>query len=380
MSLRVCFVVDSGTDVRLVEALAERTTLWILARRITTGREISQPTRLPFELEIGPAGHVAFALFVATRLVALRSRVDVVVVQGDGPTAASVNLVGRLLGRAVLMLVCSPVEAYYRCRRRVDSKRRFRHIEYYAIRFFSFVNARLGQGYVALSPYLASVIRAHGTTRPIDVIPVYGVDRRIFRPSSESKSAIRSRLRLPDDAPIVFFSSRVAPEKDAETVLRAVGLLAAAGRPVHLLHLSGGYHELVELAASLGVEKHVVASDAVAPFAALADYYLASDVCAQSSREEGLGFSPIEALACGIPVVATAVGGLNDTIREGETGWQVPLGDPEALARAVREILDSPAEAARRTACGAEQVDRLYERGVVFDALVNRLTHAASDH
>ncbi len=80
------------------------------------------------------------------------------------------NLLGRLSGRPVRMLVCSPVEAYYRCRQSPDSRRRFRWLEYSAIRAMARLNARIGQGYIALSPYLASVIRGSGTSRPIDVI------------------------------------------------------------------------------------------------------------------------------------------------------------------------------------------------------------------
>jgi glycosyltransferase involved in cell wall biosynthesis len=377
MKPRVLFVVDSGTDVRLADALAERTALRILARRQTAGREISQTTDRQIDVEVGPAGHAAFAMFAVRRLIALRTQVDVVVVQGYGPTAASVNIVGRLVRRTVLMLVCSPVEAYYRCRRIANSGRPFRQVEYFAIRFFSLVNAWLGQGYVVLSPYLASVVRGHGGTKPIDVIPVYGVDRNVFHPSTEDKAQIRRRLDLPVDGSIVFFSSRVAPEKDAETVLQAVQLLAQQGRPVHLLHLSGGFREFASLAARLGTGERVIVRDAVAPFAELADYYRASDICVQASREEGLGFSPLEALACGVPVVATAVGGLNDTIREGETGWQVPVGDADALAAAIVQVLENPAEAVRRTRAGAAGVERVYERRVVFDAFVERLAKAA---
>jgi glycosyltransferase involved in cell wall biosynthesis len=380
VSVRVCFVVDSGTDVRLADSLAERTSLLVLARTLTSGREISQPNHRPLRVELGPSGHLAFALFAMRRLIALRHDIDVVVVQGYGPTAACVNLVGRLIGRSVLMLVCSPVEAYYRCRKFSSSGRPFSQVEYLAIRVFSILNAWIGQGYVVLSPYLASVIRGHGARQPIDIIPVYGIDREIFRPATESKGSLRRKLGLPDDRPIVFFSSRVAPEKDAETVLRAVGALAGRGRPVHLLHLSGGHREFLSLAKSLGVDEHVIAADAVAPFAPLADHYCASDVCVQSSVEEGLGFSPLEALACGVPVVATAVGGLNDTIRNGETGWQVPLGDPAALANAIIDILDGAEEAARRTLAGAAAVERSYDRRLVFEAFVNRLAGAAKGH
>lgn len=378
MKPRVCFVVDSGTDVRLADGLAEHTILKVLARRQPSGREISQPSRHTLDVETGPAGHAAFALFALRRLLALKRDLDVVVVQGYGPTAAFASFAGRLTGVPVFMLVCSPMEAYYRCRQGSVTGRPFRRTEYLAIRLFSRLNAWIGRGYIVLSPYLGSVVRAHGTKNSIDVIPVYGVDATIFRPDAELKAARRARLALPDDRPIVFFSSRVAPEKDAGTVLRALGILAASGRPVRLLHLSGGHRELMDLARQTGVEEHVIAGDAVAPFEVLADHYRASDICVQSSREEGLGFSALEALACGVPVVATAVGGLNDTIREGDTGWQVPIGDAPALAAAIVSILDDPAEARRRTARGAAQVASAYDRDLVFDALVKRLRNAGS--
>jgi glycosyltransferase involved in cell wall biosynthesis len=93
----------------------------------------------------------------------------------------------------------------------------------------------------------------------------------------------------------------------------------------------------------------------------------------QASREEGLGFSPLEALACGVPVVAASVGGLRDTIRDGDTGWSYPVGDADALARALRETLDDPVEARRRAMRGREMVCATYERSLVFDALLDAL-------
>ena len=372
MTPRICFVVDSGTDVRLVEGLAERAVVRVLARTIPGGRAISQPVRRDVGIELGPSGRASFAAFAARRLVALRGEIDVVLVQGHGPCAALANTVARAIRRPALMLVCSPAEAYYRCRGRAGSSRRFSAVEYHAIRIFSWLNARVGVGYVVLSPYLASVVRAGGARASVDVIPVYGVDPAVFHPSVEPRASIRARLNLPQEDAIVFFSSRVAPEKDAEAVLDAVRQLADAGRRIRLLHASGGYRQFKALADARGIGTHVIARDAVAPFADLADLYRASDVCVQASREEGLGFSPLEALACGVPVVASAVGGLNDTIRDGDTGWQVPVGDAGALARAIDAVLGDPGEAARRTARGADMVARTYGRDAVFDALIRK--------
>jgi len=376
VTLRVCFIVDSGTDVRLVEGLAERTELTVIARRIRGGREVSQTPRRQIPVEVGPASHVAFARFVAGRWRSIRDRADVVVVQGYGPTAAVANVMGKATGIGVRMLVCSPVEAYYRARRNPGSPRPYRMAEYGAIAAMARFNARIGQGYVVLSPYLASVVRETGTTRPVDVAPVYGIDSTVFRPSSEDRAALRQRLGLPVDDAIVFFSSRVAPEKDAMTVVEALSRLATSGRPVRVLHRSGGYEEFVGLARRMGVGDRVIASDAVAPFEPLADCYRASDVCVQASREEGLGFSPLEALACEVPVVASAVGGLLDTIRDGQTGWSVPVGDSRALADAIAEVLNDPSEARRRARAGRDLVMQQYERTHAFDALLGALERA----
>src|SRR5262249_2190767 len=159
-------------------------------------------------------------------------------------------------------------------------------------------NARLGRHYVVLSDYLASVVRGHGTRARVDVVPVYGVDSSVFAPSDEDRAAIRARRGLPREPALVFFSSRVAPEKDAETALLAVGGLRRGGRGVVLLNRSGGWRELLAAAQRLDVADGVIATDAVHPYRELPDDYRACDLCVQASREEGLGFSPLEALAC----------------------------------------------------------------------------------
>ena len=67
MTPRLLFVVDSGTDVRLADGLAGSTSLRILARGLPSGREISQPSRQHLDVEVGPSGHAAFALFAFRR-------------------------------------------------------------------------------------------------------------------------------------------------------------------------------------------------------------------------------------------------------------------------------------------------------------------------
>jgi len=209
--------------------------------------------------------------------------------------------------------------------------------------------------------------------RIISAIPIYGIDTDSFKPPSDDKTTLRRELGLPELGELVFFSSRVAPEKDAETLLAAASQLKAAGRDLWLLHLSGGHEEFRLAADKEGVSDRVIARDAVHPVNDLPAYYQVSDVCVQASREEGLGFSPLEALACEIPVVAAAAGGLTQTIRDGETGWSYPVGDSQCLADSIERALSDPDEAKRRARAGRDMVVTEFNRKSVFDSLMSLL-------
>ncbi len=375
MRPRLLFIVESGADVRLVEGLAELFELTVLARRIRGGVEISQTPAAEMSFEVGPASRLAFA-WAALR-AAWRGRSDAVLVQGYGLAALAANVAGRALGTPTTMLVCSPAERYYLCRKSHPAPGKpFRARELWALRLVARLNASVGRKYVVLSRHLAEVVRGHGTRRPVELIPVYGVDTEVFSPGREPKRATRERLGLPTEGSLIFFSSRVAPEKDAETLLRAARKLLEGGRDLWLLHRSGGHGEFVREAARFGVAARVVATDAVHPHRQLPDDYRAADLCVQASREEGLGFSALEALACGTPVVAARVGGLAETVVEGETGWSYEAGDADDLARRIGEALDDPGEASRRALKGRELVRALYERRLVFERLAAALCGA----
>ena len=78
------------------------------------------------------------------------------------------------------------------------------------------------------------------------------------------------------------------------------------------------------------------------------------DLAVVPTYSDGLAYSVVEPLLCGVPVVATDAGGIPDLIHDGDTGWLVPIGNPTALASAMREALDNPGEARRRTVEGSK--------------------------
>jgi glycosyltransferase involved in cell wall biosynthesis len=142
--------------------------------------------------------------------------------------------------------------------------------------------------------------------------------------------------------------------------------LRQQGRNLWLLHRSGGYRKFQQDAESFGLADRVIATDAVHPHRELPLDYQACDICVQASREEGLGFSPLEALACETPVVASAVGGLRETVIDGDTGWTYPVGDHEALAARLVEMLSNPMEAHRRAVNGRRMVCERFDNQLVF--------------
>jgi glycosyltransferase involved in cell wall biosynthesis len=368
---RVCFVVESGTDVRLVEGLAERVALQVLARDIPGGRPISQPTDHP--ISIVSSGRLTFAWQAFATI--LRSSTDAVLVQGHGVAALAANVAARMKRVPCWMLICSPAAEYYEARR--TGGYGFSGAALSAIHLLGRLNGIVGQGYIVLSRYLRDVVRQYDGRHPVHIIPVYGVDPTHFKPGTDRELAREAR-GLPAAGAIVFNSSRVAPEKDVPTLIDAFKLLVAEGRDVHLLNRSGGFREFLDCARRAGVGHRVIATEAADPRRELPLDYASADVCVQASRAEGLGFSVLEALACGTPVVVSAVGGLVETVHDGVTGWTVPPGNATALASALRDALDRPGEARRRAAAGREIVHSRFESQAAFDALAAVLKSGSS--
>ena len=362
----LCFIFETGTDVRFIEGLAEKSNLTLLARQLKDGVMISQPLTMPIETIVGPTSRSEFALFVWKYLK--QKRFDYVIVQGYGLSAVAANLASRFTGTPTAMQVGSPVEAYYYCRKAYPLPNKpFRWYEMSSLQAIARINAAIGQEYIVVSQYLADFVRGYGNQTPVSVVPVYGVDTNLFVPPSEPKAEVKAKRGLPTTGSIIFFSSRIAPEKDSETLLLAFQRLLKEGHNLWLLHRSGGYQTFIKDAERYGIAERVIATDAVHPHKQLPLDYQACDLCVQSSRQEGLGFSPLEALACGVPVIASAVGGLRETIIDGETGWTYPVGDSDKLAKCIQDVLDHPDEAARRASAGRDLVCTKYDRRIVFE-------------
>jgi glycosyltransferase involved in cell wall biosynthesis len=164
-----------------------------------------------------------------------------------------------------------------------------------------------------------------------------GVDLQVYVPGSREQA--RTELELPQGIPLVVFSATSAlvnPFKDGRTTLAALRQLVNCLPQVRLVALGG-------TTVPPGFES-VAGSIIARPFEAdprkVAAYYRAGDVFAHASRADNAPLSIIEAMACGLPVVASAVGGIPEYVEHDKTGLLVPPEDAEALAAAFRRMLE----------------------------------------
>ena len=192
------------------------------------------------------------------------------------------------------------------------------------------------------------LVRLYGADRRrIRQVPC-GVDTQAFRPGD--KAAARARLGLPADEFVVLQLGRIVPRKGIDNVVRAVAMLPA--EKTRLFVVGGESVEpderrtpeigrLRTLACTLGAEDRVVFAGR-RDRAALRDWYVAADVFVTTPWYEPFGITPLEAMACGTPVVGAAVGGIAHTVVDGVTGFLVPPRDPEALALRLRWLREQP--------------------------------------
>lgn len=215
--------------------------------------------------------------------------------------------------------------------------------------------------------------REHIPARYLSVV-YNGVDISKFA-ARDDRAAVREELGVPADAVLIGAVGRLTADKGGQDVLiRAVGEVRKTCPQVRLVMVGDGPLRpgLEQLTAQLGLGETVnfagLRSDVPRLLGAL-------DVFVLPSEREALPVAVLEAMAAGLPVVATRVGGLPEVVEDGETGFLVPPGDVAAMQAVLEKLAGDPALAARLGASGqahvqahftvqqmVHQVERLYDQ------------------
>ncbi|WP_134682206.1 glycosyltransferase family 4 protein [Paracoccus ravus] len=204
---------------------------------------------------------------------------------------------------------------------------------------------------IATSPQAASYLE-----RPAKVI-LHGVDLSVFHPSPR-REELRAELGFAPDDIVIGCFGRIRAQKGVDLLVEAA-LRLFPTRPRARLIFTGRVtadnqkftDDLKARIEAAGLSDRIQFLGEV-PWEQVVQNYQAIDLFAAPARWEGFGLTPLEAMACGVPVVATRVGAFETLIREGETGSLVAREDADALTEALERWLDDDAmrEAARQAA------------------------------
>jgi D-inositol-3-phosphate glycosyltransferase len=209
----------------------------------------------------------------------------------------------------------------------------------------------------------------------IEIVPP-GVDHAFFSPGD--RRGARDALRM-GGHPLLLFVGRIQPLKGLDVAVRALAELDRSDAMLVVVGGPSGPDGLGELdrgrklAAELGVADRIRWVEPQ-PHHLLSTFYRAADMVLVPSRSESFGLVALEAAACGIPVVAAAVGGLRTLVDHGRTGFLVEGRQPEAFAAYAGELIANPTMAA---AMGARAHERA--RGYTWSTSAARLRRLYAD-
>lgn len=198
-------------------------------------------------------------------------------------------------------------------------------------------------------------------------IPGVGVDfAKLDRRSEEDGERLRAEWGIPRSAFVLFYAAEFSKRKSQPVLIRAMERL-----PENVVLVLAGEGALLpkcrEQAGRLGAGRIIFPGQVPDP----GQWYAAADAAVPSSRSEGLPFNVMEAMYCGLPVVASAVKGHTDLIRDGETGLLYPYADADACAGQITRLMGSPR---LRSDLGARAREEVLRYGL--DAVFPSVTEA----
>jgi D-inositol-3-phosphate glycosyltransferase len=196
-----------------------------------------------------------------------------------------------------------------------------------------------------------------------------GFDRKDFYPEDKRQSKIR--LGLDPDEFVVLQLGRMVPRKGVDNVIRAMPhLIQKIEKPVHLLVVGGESEEpdpqvTPEIGRLMQIAREADVSDNVTFVGRrgrkmLKFFYNAADVFVSTPWYEPFGITPLEAMACGTPVIGSNVGGLKYTISHGKTGFLVPANEPEVLSERLVQLASDPVLYNEMRNKAIERVNKLF--------------------
>ena len=227
---------------------------------------------------------------------------------------------------------------------------------------------------------VATSRRSASYLQPPAQVVLHGIDTGTFRPPAD-RSALRRALGLSEGLTIGCFG-RIRHQKGTDVFVDAMldvlphhpgasALVMGRATEKHWRYLRSLHEKVVRA----GLEARIRFLPE-APVDAMPRWYQALDLFVAPQRWEGFGVTPLEAMACGVPVVATTVGAFDELVVEGRTGCLIPPGDVERMRAAVSAALASPDLLRRWSAAARRHVEegfRIEDEAAALNALYRKL-------
>lgn len=210
----------------------------------------------------------------------------------------------------------------------------------------------------AISTFLARRAKKYGYTGPLSVIP-NGVDLSHFKKNISEADAqkLREKLGFSKQDRVVATTSRLVHKNGVDILIRAI-----KDMPAKALIIGNGklMIRLKSLAQEIGVRHQVIFAGHVG-HENLPEYLAIADIFVRPSRSEGLGSAFLEAMAAGVPVIGTAVGGITDFLRDGENGLVCEVNNPRDLTAKIQRLLSDEPLRQKFIESGRTFVDERYD-------------------
>lgn len=198
---------------------------------------------------------------------------------------------------------------------------------------------------LVLSPTqsLASALTEQGLKKPI-VILQNSIDMNLFKPHSDAnvKKQLKQHHRI--EGASLIFEGRLSYEKSIDQVIKAFSLMLKKMPELKLMLVGDGpeRHNLEKLAKNLKIENNIIFTGFITYGEKIVESYQTNDIYITASKSENMPVAILEAMSCGLPIIAVKERGLSELVRDNVNGFFVKTDNPEDMAQKTLTLLSSP--------------------------------------
>lgn len=269
-------------------------------------------------------------LEIIVRLLTTHSKIDAFYIIGTPKFAVWAILMAKVFKKPVTLALTAKMEIF-------DGKKGWRNRIFAKCNNYIATSNEIGNGYVECGGIDAS---------KVTVLP-HGLDTsKYIMPSAEDKKKKREVLGIPADIPVVIFCARIVEDKGIGVLLKAWPIVHGVFPEARLYVAGGGKKHLMDAMKDMGQSNDnsaVILGEVEHP----QKYYQVGDIYLFPSRHEALPTSLIEAMSSGLTPLTCRIGGCEDVVKDGETGFMLPVDDYKAFADRMIWLISHKDECSR---------------------------------